>query len=129
VLTKPTRAERITAPKQRGCVDTHVVAFSRTCKGFDLPMAIERSQSGNGAHVWFFFEAPLQASLARKPGCLPGAWPGHMTSIVDDDILHPERLARLWSTHEAGSSARDLTYLWVSDADARILRKPARHVD
>lgn len=45
-----------------------VAAIARTCKRFNLPIAIERSQSGNGAHVWFFFEAPVQASIARKLG-------------------------------------------------------------
>src|SRR5690606_38928859 len=30
-----------------------VSAFVETCRAFDLPAAIERSRSGNGAHVWF----------------------------------------------------------------------------
>ena len=34
----------------------------------EIPIAIERSRSGNGAHAWFFFENPIQASLARKFG-------------------------------------------------------------
>ena len=46
-----------------------VAAFAETCGGFNLPIPVERSQSGNGAHVWFFFEAPVQASIARKMGC------------------------------------------------------------
>ena len=32
-------------------------------------MRVERSRSGNGAHVWFFFTAPVAASAARKMGC------------------------------------------------------------
>ena len=35
---------------------------------FDIPVAVERSQSGNGAHLWFFFENPMPAALARKFG-------------------------------------------------------------
>ena len=34
-----------------------------------LPAAVERSRSGNGAHVWFFFSAPVAATTARKMGC------------------------------------------------------------
>jgi superfamily II DNA or RNA helicase len=35
---------------------------------FDIPLTVERSRSGNGAHAWFFFESPLSAALARKFG-------------------------------------------------------------
>ena len=38
------------------------------CVAFGVPMALERSRSGNGAHAWFFFEEPIPASLARKFG-------------------------------------------------------------
>jgi superfamily II DNA or RNA helicase len=34
----------------------------------NIPVAIERSRSGNGAHVWFFFEEPVLAVSARKLG-------------------------------------------------------------
>ena len=30
-------------------------AFVATCRELDVPVALERSRSGNGAHVWFFF--------------------------------------------------------------------------
>jgi superfamily II DNA or RNA helicase len=46
-----------------------VGAFVETCRTMEVPVAIERSRSGNGAHAWFFFEAPVGASLARKMGC------------------------------------------------------------
>jgi superfamily II DNA or RNA helicase len=45
-----------------------VLAFAETCRRLDIPYAIERSRSGNGAHVWFFFERPILASTARKMG-------------------------------------------------------------
>ena len=46
-----------------------VAAFVETCRRVDLPAAVERSRSGNGAHVWFFFAAPVTAATARKMGC------------------------------------------------------------
>ena len=46
-----------------------VRAFIGTCRRLDLPYAVERSRSGNGAHVWFFFSAPVAAWAARKLGC------------------------------------------------------------
>jgi superfamily II DNA or RNA helicase/very-short-patch-repair endonuclease len=44
------------------------VAFLETCRRLVVPAALERSRSGNGAHVWFFFDEAIQASLARKMG-------------------------------------------------------------
>jgi len=43
-------------------------AFLETCRRFSLPAALERSRSGNGCHVWLFFEDAVSASLARKLG-------------------------------------------------------------
>ncbi len=43
-------------------------AFLETCRRLALPAALERSRSGNGAHIWFFFDEPIPASLARKMG-------------------------------------------------------------
>lgn len=42
-----------------------VAAFVETCQAHALSPAIERSRSGNGAHVWFFFDAPIPARDAR----------------------------------------------------------------
>ncbi|MFH1434515.1 MAG: DEAD/DEAH box helicase family protein, partial [Pseudomonadota bacterium] len=44
-------------------------AFMETCDALGVPAVLERSRSGNGGHVWIFFEQPVQASLARKLGC------------------------------------------------------------
>lgn len=45
-----------------------VSAFCQCCKGAGLTPAVERSRSGNGAHVWFFFSEPVRASDARRMG-------------------------------------------------------------
>jgi hypothetical protein len=41
-------------------------AFLETCQRLDVPAVLERSRSGNGGHVWFFFEEAIPAGLARK---------------------------------------------------------------
>lgn len=45
-----------------------VLAFVDVCKNWEIPCSIERSRSGNGAHVWIFFKEPLAAIKARKLG-------------------------------------------------------------
>ena len=44
-------------------------AFVATSRRLGLPAIVERSRSGNGAHVWFFFSSPVSAVAARKMGC------------------------------------------------------------
>ena len=46
-----------------------VAAFAETCKLHRVPVAVERSRSGRGAHAWFFFASPVPAVAARKLGC------------------------------------------------------------
>ena len=45
-----------------------VLAFVDVCKSWNVPYSIERSRSGNGAHVWIFFETPVLAAKARRLG-------------------------------------------------------------
>jgi hypothetical protein len=45
-----------------------VAAFAETCQTVGVPPAAERSRSGNGAHCWFFFAAPIPAVTARQFG-------------------------------------------------------------
>src|SRR5829696_6674620 len=43
-------------------------AFLEAARRLNLPAALERSRSGRGAHVWFFFEDAIPAALARRLG-------------------------------------------------------------
>jgi superfamily II DNA or RNA helicase len=45
-----------------------VEALREIGKANGIPMLVERSRSGRGAHVWIFFDAPISANLARKFG-------------------------------------------------------------
>ncbi|MCL2716279.1 MAG: DEAD/DEAH box helicase family protein [Alphaproteobacteria bacterium] len=45
-----------------------VAACLEVCRLSGLPAALERSRSGQGAHLWLFFEEPVSASLARRLG-------------------------------------------------------------
>jgi superfamily II DNA or RNA helicase len=45
-----------------------IAVLRDVCTDFNIPIAVERSRSGKGGHVWFFFENQLPAALARKFG-------------------------------------------------------------
>jgi superfamily II DNA or RNA helicase len=47
-----------------------VAAFRDTARSKGVPIAIERSRSGNGAHAWIFFSEPVSAGDARRLGAL-----------------------------------------------------------
>lgn len=44
-------------------------AFLAVCCELSVPAALERSRSGNGGHVWIFFDRAIPATTARKLGC------------------------------------------------------------
>lgn len=48
--------------------ENDVSAFREVCKELDIPISVERSRSGNGAHAWIFFDTPVTAATARKLG-------------------------------------------------------------
>jgi superfamily II DNA or RNA helicase len=43
-------------------------AFLTTCHSFEVPAYLERSRSGNGGHIWIFFDRPVLAADARRLG-------------------------------------------------------------
>lgn len=45
-----------------------VSAFREVCEELNVPVCVERSRSGNGAHAWIFFDSPVPAVTARKLG-------------------------------------------------------------
>ena len=45
-------------------------AFRQSARSNGVPVAIERSRSGNGAHAWIFFAEPVPASQARRLGTI-----------------------------------------------------------
>jgi hypothetical protein len=45
-------------------------SFRSTCDELNVPAALERSRSGNGAHIWIFFERPVPSGVARRLGSL-----------------------------------------------------------
>jgi superfamily II DNA or RNA helicase len=44
------------------------LAYLDACHRAGVPAALERSRSGNGAHVWVFFDGPVPAAKARSLG-------------------------------------------------------------
>ena len=60
-----------------------VAAFVDTCRDLGIPTAVERSRSGNGAHVWFFFSTPVPAVSARRMGCY----------LITETMSHRHQLA------------------------------------
>jgi hypothetical protein len=59
----------VAADFDKGSWADDVLAFAETCRRAGLPAVVERSRSGQGAHAWFFFAAPVLASVARKMAC------------------------------------------------------------
>lgn len=71
-----------------------ILAFTKICHLFSVPVLLERSQSGNGAHVWIFFEEAISARLARTlgTGLLTQTMQEHQAISMDSyDRLFPNQ--------------------------------------
>lgn len=57
-------------------------AFARSCRELDIPVALEISRSGNGAHAWIFFAQAVAAREARRLG----------TAVISHACAHSRQL-------------------------------------
>ena len=65
------------------------LAYLDACAAGGVPAAMERSRSGNGAHVWIFFVGPVPASSARALGA--GLLREAMTARAELDLASYDR--------------------------------------
>lgn len=70
-----------------------VIAFVTSAEEYNIPVYIEKSRSGNGAHVWIFFSESVEAYLARKMGAilLTKAMEKEEISLSSYDRLFPNQ--------------------------------------
>ncbi len=66
------------------------LAFLEVCNDVGVPACLERSRSGNGAHVWIFFDQPVEAAVARRLGT--GLLRETMALRVEVDLTSYDRL-------------------------------------
>ena len=66
------------------------LAYLDAARASGIPVGLERSRSGDGAHVWAFFSGPVPASVARRVGAhlLREA----MTTRAEIDLASYDRL-------------------------------------
>lgn len=66
------------------------VAYADAARAAGIPVALERSRSGDGAHAWMFFGGPVRASAARRIGAF--LLREAMTIRADLDLASYDRL-------------------------------------
>ena len=59
-----------------------------------VPAYLERSRSGNGGHVWIFFEKPVPAVMARPSGPLALPWSATAMPFFGDRLFPTRTLCR-----------------------------------
>jgi superfamily II DNA or RNA helicase len=67
-LTDGDRCWFLACDFDKGSWRLDALAFLEVCNDVGVPACLERSRSGNGAHVWIFFDRPLEAAVARRLG-------------------------------------------------------------
>ena len=56
-MLKDETCRLLAADFDKGAWREDVMAFTESCRVASIPYAIERSRSGNGAHVWVLFQS------------------------------------------------------------------------
>lgn len=74
VLTEDCKTWVLVADFDKTSWEREVRLYCEACDAHGLVPCIERSRSGNGAHVWLFFEEAVDASLARDLGSALISW-------------------------------------------------------
>lgn len=67
-LLKDNTCFLLAADFDKGSWQDEVKAMSRACTEYNVPHAIEISRSGNGAHLWIFFDEKVPADEVRLLG-------------------------------------------------------------
>jgi len=71
------------------------LAFAKTARKHGIDAAMEISRSGDGAHVWIFFNQPVAATIARRLGS------ALITLTCDDEhMLHLKSYDRLFPNQD-----------------------------
>jgi len=104
-----------------------VAAFVAACRDVGLPASVERSRSGEGAHVWFFFSEPVAAPTARKMGCYRHKDAGVKEGLEEHEgtDLHPLATPTfIAATYDAarGQAVQNATVVLF-----KLLPRPLRH--
>lgn len=84
----------LAADFDKGTWQDEVKAMSRACTEYGVPHAVEISRSGNGAHLWIFFDDKVPANEARLLGfsLLDKAMEGYPNLSFDSyDRLFPNQ--------------------------------------
>ena len=84
-------------------------AFLDTCRQLNVPAALERSRSGNGGHVWLFFDQAVPAVLAREirrvyPDRNDGTAAGHRPRFLRP-LFSQSRYIAAWRLRQPDRSA------------------------
>ena len=86
------------------------LAVLETCRRIDLPAALERSRSGNGGHVWMFFEDRNSCRAGAKawfphPDRNDGTPTGNRTRLVRSFLSQSGHVAAGWIRKSDRSAA------------------------
>jgi len=89
-------------------------AFLDVSQELRVPAALERSRSGNGGHVWIFFDRIVPAVTARKLGCTiltQTMERRHQIGLNSYDRFFPNQDTMLWKS-DCAAIAESPTSVW-----------------